>query len=130
MKNKIIKTLRNEIKSLEAIYIFGSYTQGGFNENSDLDIAFLAKKRVDSLKRFKLANKIANAVGKEVDLIDLTIDDIVLKYEIIAKGERIYQKDINEILLFESAVFMEYFDFLIKTEKIKEQILKDKRVLG
>ena len=86
----IIQTLKQYIPNLKAIYIFGSFAQNKQNSSSDLDIAILADKKLNNIKRWEIANKLANKLNIDIDLVDLLEANTILKFQIVSKGKRVY----------------------------------------
>jgi len=78
-KNIIISQINTKLNT-KAIYLFGSFAKGVATKSSDVDIAYLSDSSIDNVARWNLAQDIAIALKKDVDLIDLkqahTICDI------------------------------------------------------
>ncbi|GAA5483689.1 type VII toxin-antitoxin system MntA family adenylyltransferase antitoxin [Haloferula sargassicola] len=68
------------------LYGFGSRVTGRARDGSDLDLAFLSRERVDPVKRFELANRLADALGFTVDLVDLAEASTVFSKEVLRTG--------------------------------------------
>lgn len=102
IKRKIIEVSKKE-NGILAVYIFGSYGTDYQRKNSDLDLAILFDENPGIMDQMELAGKYELAIGIKVDLINLNNVDIILKHEVIIKGEKIYSKD--EI---KTADFVEY----------------------
>lgn len=90
-KKQVIDILLNNI-DCDLIYIFGSHAKNKERNNSDLDIAFLSDLDRDQYEIFMLAQKIADELKKEVDLVDIKNASTVFKAQII-QGELIYCSD-------------------------------------
>ncbi len=87
----IIKTL--ESLDLEFVYLFGSYVKGGFNEMSDVDIAFYSKKTCDEYRVFMLAQEIGRHIKRDVDLVQLRNSSTVFQKQVVESGRLIYEKN-------------------------------------
>ena len=86
-----------------AIYIFGSYATGKFNENSDVDIYILTSDKTKRSIKTKL--EIVNAIGDEnyisTDFVIGFEDDFerrnkiknTIEYEVKKKGVTIYANE-------------------------------------
>ena len=60
--------------SIKEVYLFGSYSRGEANKNSDIDI-YCDKRDVDTLwKQSAFRNELEKALGKEVDLVIIGSD--------------------------------------------------------
>ena len=75
-----INIIKQNQPDLESIYAFGSTGTRYENSQSDLDLAILASSISDPVQRWQLAEKIAQAVGRDVDLIDLNDASTVLRF--------------------------------------------------
>ncbi|HKL76432.1 MAG TPA: nucleotidyltransferase domain-containing protein [Halanaerobiales bacterium] len=106
-KKTIIIDFLKEKVSPELIYIFGSYAKNSERNNSDIDIAFLSEKKVDEYNLFLLAQKLAEKLRKEVDLVDIKKVSTVFKVQII-QGELIFNIDNYKKDNFELTTFREY----------------------
>jgi len=128
MKNeKLLKILKNFFKDAEAIYIFGSFANNTFNENSDIDIAILYKNRIDRIKLFNMQNELSLKFNKNVDLVDLQDINDVFAYEIINKSKKL--KTSKFAKEYEFRVWLRYIDWqemkeIIATLRMCENIKK------
>ena len=77
------KILKEFFKDSEAIYLFGSFANNTFTENSDIDIAVLFKEKKSPLEIFKLSEELSFILKRDVDLIDLESTNTAFAYEII-----------------------------------------------
>ena len=66
---RALSVLGRAVPSLVAVYLFGSSSSGHATPSSDIDLAVLAREAVDPLVRFHGAQDVAQAVGRDVDLI-------------------------------------------------------------
>ena len=90
---KIIVDLLVAQAEAYAVILFGSYGTGRVHSGSDIDIAFLGDKKLDSYEVFMLAQVLACRVGKDVDLIDLQAASTVMRAQIISRGKILYCRD-------------------------------------
>jgi predicted nucleotidyltransferase len=72
--------------------IFGSMAVGDFRPDSDIDVAVYPKRKLSSFQRQKLADQIACATGRTVDLVDLTDAEGALLRQILRKGKIVFSK--------------------------------------
>ncbi len=91
-----------------AVILFGSYGTGHVHSDSDIDIAFLGDKKLDSYEVFMLAQALACRVGKDVDLIDLQAASTVMGAQIISSGKILYCSDHGRRAEFFMRAFKEY----------------------
>ncbi|MDD3841036.1 MAG: nucleotidyltransferase domain-containing protein [Clostridia bacterium] len=95
-------------------YIFGSYARGEQTDNSDIDIAVMPDlsnndKESELFMRGNMIELGKSIFKKDVDVVFLNIDSVLLKYEVVQEG--IVIKDSDDRISFESLVIREYFDF-------------------
>ncbi|RMD04322.1 nucleotidyltransferase domain-containing protein [Clostridium autoethanogenum] len=121
--NKIIEFLTKNIKP-NLIYLFGSGVNGIFRKDSDIDIAFISNVNNTDYEIFMLAQKLADILKKDVDLIDLKKASTVFKIQIIAKGECIYCDDDKKKAYFEMYSFKDYAVLNEEREVILKSIKK------
>lgn len=75
------------------VYVFGSTAKRSQRPESDLDLAFLAPGECPPYDVFIAAQRIAAAVGRDVDLLDLRRVGDVMKVQVIGGGHRIHTAD-------------------------------------
>lgn len=90
------------------IVLFGSAAQNNLRADSDIDIAFLAEKKLTGYDVFCIAQELAEKFNRDIDLIDLSKASTVLKAQILGKGKIIYFNDENMKANFEIRTFKEY----------------------
>jgi predicted nucleotidyltransferase len=90
------------------IYVFGSHGTEAQHPHSDLDLAFLPKSSVDAYRVFEMANELANALGIEVDLVDLSKASTVMRKEVLRTGQAIEVRDQNAMHEFEMRTLSDY----------------------
>ncbi len=73
--------------------VFGSTADGSHRPDSDIDVAVYPRKKLASRKRQMLADEIACATGRAVDLIDLTHLDGALLRQILHHGKVVFSKE-------------------------------------
>lgn len=90
------------------IYLFGSAKTGKVRTDSDVDLAFLSDIQSDQYEVFLVAQELAEALGREVDLINLEQASEVFRAEIIGSRQVIYEADVQRRYWFETNVLMDY----------------------
>ena len=75
------------------IYLFGSAALGNVHPQSDIDLAFLPVRACDPVEVFDMANRLAEVLGRHVDLIDLRRASTVMAKEVIRTGRVVAQAD-------------------------------------
>ncbi|MFZ4768089.1 MAG: type VII toxin-antitoxin system MntA family adenylyltransferase antitoxin, partial [Roseimicrobium sp.] len=77
-----------------AIYLFGSCATEQHRVESDLDLAFLPQSGpCDPMEVFEAAQRIAELVSREVDLVDLSVASTVLRKEVVTGGTLLLDTD-------------------------------------
>jgi len=90
------------------IILFGSAASGKLRPDSDLDLAFLSDLKFDAYDIFLYANRLADSLGRDIDLIDLGKASTVLKAQIIGKGKVIFNGDNLRRMVFAMNALKEY----------------------
>lgn len=83
--------LRAELPQLaglrpSAVYLFGSASRGTMHRDSDIDLAFLPASPCDPVEVFETANRLAETLGRHVDLVDLRRASTVMQKEVLRTG--------------------------------------------
>jgi predicted nucleotidyltransferase len=83
----VVNTVRAQWPLALAIYAFGSRVQGQAHAGSDLDLAVLLPAYADPVQCWNVAQDLADALGCEVDLLDLRAASTVMQYQVITTGQ-------------------------------------------
>ena len=125
----IITYLREALPDIEAVFLFGSESEGTADANSDLDIALLSNHPLDAVTLWDTAAELASRVHRDVDLLDASAASTVMKFQIATKGDILWQKD-HAGDLFACAALQEYWDWEITRRPIIERIQETGTVYG
>lgn len=106
-KQVIVQTLRESV-SPSFVYLFGSQNSGTARQDSDIDIAYVADKRLSPYDRFILAGHLAALLHIDVDLVDLNDASTVLQMQIVSQGSIIYYREELSRQLFAMRVYKMY----------------------
>ena len=104
----IISNFLTEKLSPVAIYLFGSFSSGNYNAQSDIDIAVLAKETLDTSELYELSAGISAILNRDIHLIDFKNVSPVLKMQILKKKKVIYCSDDEERIYHEMLALSEY----------------------
>jgi predicted nucleotidyltransferase len=108
-------------------YLYGSFLDETFHQNSDIDIALVLKKPPEKLVLFQMEMKIADLLDQKFKIpFDVrTINDAPLKVkgEIITHGKLIFCADEEFRIDFETYVRSRYFDYLPALQSMREVFL-------
>ncbi|WP_417528369.1 type VII toxin-antitoxin system MntA family adenylyltransferase antitoxin [Marinomonas shanghaiensis] len=106
-RNKLIQAIQHLMPKARLIYLFGSQADGSATASSDIDIAVLLDKKIDSVARFDLQETLAIELNKDVDLVDLLTASTVLQNQIIMNGELLVGSE-DEQTKFEMQIMSMY----------------------
>ena len=113
------KNLLNEIAekyNIELLVYYGSYGTEFYNNESDIDIAFLSAEQLSIQEKLELLEDLIHYHKKsEIELVDLRTADPVLKHEIAVNGRVLYEKEEN--------LFERYRLFYIKSIRENMSVL-------
>lgn len=125
LKNDIAQSLRQN-SSVIVVYVLGSFVQGEAGEESDFDLSVVVdKKQPESLDTiYEMLKKIQFPKNLDLSVIDRASSPLFL-YQIISKGERLYERSRNDVVEFEAFVMHNYYDTAhmrtIYTENLKKK---------
>lgn len=100
--------------------IFGSYAKQTTHEGSDVDIAFYTKKEVTQYEVFIVAQELAAALNKEVDLVNFKDASTVFQAQIYSTGKVIFSND-DELRM---RLHAQAFSMYAKLNEERQPILK------
>ena len=98
------------LPGIELVYLFGSFADGSATAASDVDVAFLSSEKIDALVRYTAAQKLANQLNRNVDLVDLFSAGAEISREAAGKGRLIFG-DRDQADEFEVRVMRDYQDY-------------------
>ena len=90
----IIQGVAERDPRIVAVYLFGSHADGTAQLGSDVDLGVLFESRLGIADRVRLEARFSDALGKDVDLVDVGACDAFLALSII-RGERLYCTDLD-----------------------------------
>jgi len=122
-----IKKIFSDENNISLAYIFGSQLKGKTGPLSDYDFAIFLSRKPSFQFKYRLKNKLVNILNTEqVDLVILNDAPIELKYNVIATGKIIFQKNSMIRTKFEADTLSRYFDYLPVLRAQKKEVLKFK----
>lgn len=136
MKKQITQKLKNLLEqkyknSLDFAFLFGSLVEGGFHENSDVDIAVIPKSNVNLLDLISsLVLDVAEELQIKEDKVDILIVDEDMSYELafkaIVKGIPLLTKSKRDYINLVCKTASIYYDFQVFKRKLRleEKFLK------
>ena len=126
LQSQIVEILLNSLPGVLAVYRFGSWGTPQERRESDIDLAVLPLQPLPPLVRWETAQKLAQMLSRDVDLVDLRAASTVMRSQVIAQGERLYCRDEAAVGLFETTVFSAY----ARLNEERREILADIRARG
>jgi len=127
---ELIKAFLIEKLSPYLIVLFGSAAKGCMKSTSDVDIAFLTDKDVQSFRLFEIAQELAGMLKREVDLIDLKSVSTVFQAQIVGNGKVIYDADPERRRSFFMIVLKQYAKLNEEREPVLERIRERGAIYG
>lgn len=106
-----VSFLRRELHNLQAVYFYGSVVTAELTRESDIDIAVKPGESLDNVTRWRLQERLATELGRDVDLLDLDKVSLVMKFEVISKGVLVYSHEGFDVSSFETLIYSLYLDF-------------------
>lgn len=125
IKKKLIQTI-----DCEAIVLFGSYSRGTQNADSDIDIAFKTKQLISKKDIFYLKQELEDVAGKDIDLINLDTIGDGFRYEILINGKTLYCKNELNFELYKLDMYREFLDLNESRMPIIDRIKKGDTIYG
>lgn len=122
--------IRAALPAVIAIYRFGSSVEDLQGPESDIDLAVLAEAPLDAVLRFDLQERLAQALGRAVDLVDLRRASPVMAIQVIAKGLLLYDGDSGLRDRFEDFVYGAYARLNEERRGILDRIAAEGTVYG
>lgn len=120
-----VRLIREAIPDVVAAYRFGSSATGGFRPESDVDLAFLGRRPLEPVERFLLQEVLANALRRDVDLVDLLAASTVMRMQVVSRGHPIFDGSPGERRRFETYVFSSYARLNEERRALLDQIRRD-----
>lgn len=94
-----------------AVYGFGSHARGEAGPGSDVDLAVLLEGPVGLVEELRLRSAAVEALRRDdVDLVVLNHAPPLLRYEVVAAGQRLFSRDDEVVDDFEHRAAMSCFD--------------------
>ena len=121
----------SEIFGADALFgcLFGSVLEARFNDESNIDIAVYFCDGVDASQISLLREKLADALDRDVDCIDLRSADPIITMQVIQNGQLAFPQEADLYHQFVARKISEYIDFK-KSRELVEKNLVGKRIIG
>jgi uncharacterized protein len=119
-------TLLAALPDAWAIYVFGSFARAEEWPDSDLDLAVLLPPGRGIETPLDLMSRLAMAINRDADIVDLRRAGDVLRREVLNDGRTIHVAEPDQVLAWEAAAMSRYARH---REEIRD-ILEDFRRTG
>ena len=125
-----VRIITGSIPDVIAIYRFGSTAERTALPTSDIDLAFLAGQAVEPLRRFELQERLALALRRNVDLVELRAASTVMRMQVLSHGLVLAAPRPGEQVRFENYVYGSYARLNEERQAILEQVRREGTVYG
>jgi predicted nucleotidyltransferase len=125
-----IALIRQAVPDAIALYVFGSRARGDATTESDVDLALLAPRALDSVARFELQERIASALHADVDLVDLRAASAVMRVQVLEHGRVLFERDVRQREEFEAHALSAYARLNEERRAILDDVRRSGRAHG
>ena len=119
IKERVVEMSGNEPDIL-AVYLLGSIQNGNSRPDSDIDLGIMLEpgRKMSSLRRIELANKLSYELGRTVDMGEASSRNLVYTREALLKGHLLFQKDFNKTNLYRANLLGLYIQFNLDRQEV------------
>jgi predicted nucleotidyltransferase len=104
------------------VWVYGSFADGYARRDSDVDVAILPDRTLDSWERHERADEVASRLGRKVDLVDLTSVPPLLWFEVFSEGVRVAARDPRACDFFETRSISAYQRLNVERREVLQAI--------
>lgn len=105
-------------------YVFGSFLTESFGGESDVDLAVDLGEPLSWDARARLVQKLSDAAGRDVDLVDLPTADPVIRVQVLRYGRLLVENDSAARHRFEARALGEYLDLKLDRAPVERAMVK------
>lgn len=127
---EVVSLLQTQVRDLQAVYRFGSSVANADRPDSDVDLAMLAARPLAAVERFDIQERLAAALRRDVDLVDLRSASTVMASQIITTGVLLHEADAPARHVFEDFVYGRYARLNEERRGIVERIAREGSIYG
>jgi predicted nucleotidyltransferase len=107
-----------------AVYLYGSYAGGRANALSDIDVAILARGDLTKAQLWQLEKNCAAQCPESVDLCILNLAPLSFRYQVTARGQRLWAANVGQVADWESLTWRLYWDQRPRLERNWQQYVR------
>jgi predicted nucleotidyltransferase len=100
-----------------ALYLYGSHAEGRAHALSDVDVAILAREDLSQEQLWELEKRCSVQWPESVDLRVLNLAPLPFRYEVTARGRRLWAADMGQVADWESLTWRLYWDLRPRLER-------------
>jgi hypothetical protein len=100
-----------------ALYLYGSHAEGRANALSDVDVAILAREDLSRERLWELEKGCFAQWPESLDLRVLNLAPLPFRYEVTARGRRLWAADVGQVADWESLTWRLYWDLRPRLER-------------
>lgn len=130
LEQQLVAAVRRELPQAVAVYLFGSLADARSRPDSDVDVAVLLPHELPPLPRWEAQERVAAAIGRSLDLVDLRQASTVLRAQVVATGRVIYDGDPQERHRVEGESLSAYARLNEDRREVLERIRAEGRIHG
>ena len=108
--DSILEHIRQTLAPLNpaAVYVFGSTAKDRARRDSDLDLAILSEHVISPEDLLEAKTRLSEIIRRDVDLIDLSSANTVLRKEVLSGGRLLYALNAVQRANFEMYTLSDY----------------------
>ncbi|SES68517.1 hypothetical protein SAMN05216326_1023 [Nitrosomonas marina] len=125
----ITNEFRARLPDLLALYLFDNHAADKASSPGNIELAVLMSRNIDTIELSKLKLCLANRFSHEIMLVDLRSLGVVLQYQIITTGRRIWTRD-AQAAIYESIILSEKTEFNMQRQYLLTGIVWKNSVYG
>jgi len=109
-RKAFVEVVSEALKPLEVetVYLFGTHGTSRQRADSDVDVAFLARKPNRSLEIQGVRQDLAERLNKDVDVLDLMAVPVSMRFSVVTSGDRLLDLNPEKRREFEMYTYSDY----------------------
>jgi predicted nucleotidyltransferase len=107
-----------------ALYLYGSQAEGRADALSDVDVALLARDDLSRQQLWRLEERCIARWPESLDLRVLNLAPLPFRYEVTARGQRLWAAELDKVADWESLTWRQYWDLRPYLERDWQQYVR------